>query len=183
MLTVEQIIAAQKAQVATLFDLSGKALASVEKLNELNLQAAKASLTESANHAQAVMGVKDLQELVALQNAAIQPLAEKAASYSRHLYDISTSIAAEFTKLAEVQAADAQKQFVSAIDSAVKNAPQGSESAVAAVKNAVSTATAAMESVQKAVKQATELAEANFNAMTTTAVSAAKPAKGAKAAA
>lgn len=183
MLTVEQIIAAQKAQVATLFDLSGKALASVEKLNELNLQAAKASLTESANHAQAVMGVKDLQELVALQNAAIQPMAEKAASYSRHLYDISTSIAAEFTKLAEVQAADAQKQFVSAIDSAVKNAPQGSESAVAAVKNAVSTATAAMESVQKAVKQATELAEANFNAMTTTAVSAAKPAKGAKAAA
>jgi phasin family protein len=183
MLTVEQIIAAQKAQVATLFDLSSKALSSVEKLNELNLQAAKASLSEGASHAQAVMSVKDLQELVALQNTVMQPMAEKAASYSRHLYDIATSMGAEFTKLAEVQAADAQKQFVAAVDGAVKNAPQGSESAVAAVKNAVSTATAAMESVQKAVKQASELAEANFNAMTSTAVSAAKPAKSAKAAA
>ena len=183
MLTVEQIIAAQKAQVATLFDLSSKALTSVEKLNELNLQAAKASLSEGASHAQAVMSVKDLQELVALQNTVMQPMAEKAASYSRHLYDIATSMGAEFTKLAEVQAADAQKQFVAAVDGAVKNAPQGSESAVAAVKNAVSTATAAMESVQKAVKQATELAEANFNAMTTAAVSAGKPAKSGKAAA
>ncbi len=183
MLTVEQIIAAQKAQVATLFDLSSKALASVEKLNELNLQAAKASLGETASHAQAVMGVKDVQELVALQNAAIQPMAEKAASYSRHLYDIATGMGAEFTKLAESQAADAQKQLVTAMDTAAKNASQGSESAVAAVKNAVSTATAAMESVQKAVKQATELAEANFTAMTSSAVSAAKPAKSSKAAA
>ncbi|MDO8275430.1 MAG: phasin family protein, partial [Serpentinimonas sp.] len=47
-------------------------------------------------------------------------------------------------------------------------------SAVAAVKSAVSTASAAMESVQKAVKQASELAEANFNAVTSTAVSGAK---------
>ena len=183
MLTVEQILAAQKAQIATLFDLSSKALASVEKLNELNLQAVKASLGETASHTQAMMGVKDLQDLVVLQNAAIQPLAEKAASYSRHLYDIATGMGAEISKLAESQATDAQKQFVTAMDAATKNAPQGSESAVAAVKNAVSTATAAMESVQKAAKQAAELAEANFNAMTTTAVTAAKPAKGAKAAA
>jgi len=183
MLTVEQIIAAQKAQVATLFDLSSKALASVEKLNELNLQAVKASLGESASHAQAVMGVKDVQELLALQNAVIQPMAEKAASYSRHLYDIATGMGAELTKLAESQAADAQKQLVTAMDTAAKNAPQGSESVVAAVKNAVSTATAAMESMQKAVKQATDLAEANFNAVTSTTVSAAKPAKASRAAA
>lgn len=184
MLTVEQIIAHQKAQVAALFDLSSKALASVEKLNELNLQAAKASLSEGASHAQALLSVKDLHELVTLQNAALQPLAEKAASYSRHLYEIATSMGAEVSKLAEAQTADAQKQFVSAVDNAVKNAPQGSEAAVAAVKNAVSTATAAMESVQKAVKQAAELAEANFNAMTSSAVTASKPAtKSAKAAA
>ena len=59
MLTVEQILAAQKAQVSTLFDLSSKALASVERLNELNLQAARASLSETASHAQAVLGESD----------------------------------------------------------------------------------------------------------------------------
>ncbi len=181
MLTVEQILAAQKAQVATLFDLSSKALASVEKLNELNLQAAKASLSESASHVQAVLSVKDVQELVALQSTVLQPLAEKAASYSRHLYDIASGVGAEFGKVAEVQAADAQKQFAAAVDTAVKSAPQGSESAVAAVKNAMSTATSAIESVQKAVKQATELAEANFSAVTSSALSAAKPVKTTKA--
>ncbi len=176
MLTVEQILAAQKAQVSTLFDLSSKALASVERLNELNLQAARASLSESASHAQAVLGAKDLQDVVALQSAALQPLAEKAASYSRHLYEIATGMGTELSKVAEAQASDAQKQFVAAVDSAVKNAPQGSESAVAAVKSAVSTASAAMELVQKGVKQATELAEANFNAVTSTAAASAKPA-------
>jgi len=174
--TVDQILAAQKAQVSTLFDLSTKALASVEKIAELNLQASKASLSETASHAQALLGVKDVQELMTVQAAAVQPLAEKAASYSRHLYDIATGMGTELSKVAEAQASDAQKQFVAAVDSAVKNAPQGSESAVAAVKSAVSTASAAMESVQKAVKQATELAEANFNAVTSTAAAGAKPA-------
>jgi phasin family protein len=183
MLTIEQIVAAQKAQVATLFDLSTKALSSVEKLTELNLQASKASLTEGANHAQALLNVKDAQELLALQSGALQPLAEKAASYSRHLYDIATGMSTEISKVAEAQAADAQKQFVAAVDTAVKNAPQGSESAVAAVKNAMSTATAAIESVQKAVKQASDLAEANFNAVTSSALSASKPVKAAKTAA
>jgi phasin family protein len=177
MMTVEQILAAQKTQVANLFDLSSKALASVEKLTELNLQASKATLVEGANQAQALLSVKDVQELVALQSAGLQPLAEKAASYSRHLYEIASGMGAELSKLAEGQAADAQKQFVSAVDSAVKNAPQGSEQAVSAVKQAMSTASAAMESVQKAVKQATELAESNFNAMTANAA----PAKAAKA--
>lgn len=182
MMTVEQILSAQKAQVASLFELSAKALTSVEKLSELNLQAAKASLTETANHAQAVLAVKDVQELLALQSGLMQPLAEKAASYSRHLYDIASGVSTELTKVAESQAADAQKQFAAAVDSAVKNAPQGSEAAVAAVKNAVSTASAAMESVQKAVKQAAELAEANFNSVASSAVSASKSVRSTKAA-
>jgi cell division ATPase FtsA len=56
------------------------------------------------------------------------------------------------------------------VDSAAKNAPAGSESAVAIMKSSVSAANNALESVQKAVKQATEMAEANFNAVAATAV-------------
>lgn len=174
MLTVDQIVAAQKAQIATVFELSSKALASVEKIVELNLQATKAALSDSATSAQNLLSIKDVQELLALQTNVLQPLAEKAASYSRHLYDIASGAAAEFSKAAEAQASDAQKQFTSVVDNAVKNAPQGSESAVAAVKNAISTASTAMESMQKVVKQATEMAEANFNTVTAQAVSAAK---------
>ena len=58
------------------------------------------------------------------------------------------------------------------VDTAVKNAPAGSENAVALVKSAVAAANNAYESVQKASKQATDMAEANFQAITSTAVKA-----------
>ena len=174
MLTAEQIVAAQKANLETLFGLTQKAFEGVEKLVELNIQASKAALAESASHTQAVLSVKDAQELLALQAGLMQPLAEKTAAYSRHLYDIASSTGADFTKAAEAQATDAQAKLMAVIDNATKNAPAGSETAVAVVKSAGSAANNAMESVQKAVKQATEMAEANFNTVASTAVNAAK---------
>jgi phasin family protein len=172
MLTAEQIIAAQKANLETLFDLTSKAFEGVEKLVELNLQVAKASLGEVQSTATASLGVKDAQELLALQAGLLQPAAEKAAAYGRHLYDIAAATNAEVTKVAEAQVAAAQAKFTSAVDGAVKNAPAGTESAAALVKSAIAAASNAMESMQKATKQATEVAEANFTALTNTAVKA-----------
>jgi phasin family protein len=176
MLTAEQIVAAQKANIETLFGLTQKAFEGVEKLVELNLQATKAALAESANSTQALLSVKDAQELLALQTSLLQPMAEKTVAYSRHLYDIASGTSAEFTKAAEANAVDAQKKILAVVDNASKNAPAGSETAVAVIKSAVSAANNAMESVQKAVKQATEMAEANFNTVTATAVNATKTA-------
>ena len=105
MLTAEQVVAAQKANLETLFGLTQKAFEGVEKLVELNVQATKAALAESANHTQAVLSVKDAQELLALQAGLMQPLAEKTAAYSRHLYDIASGAGAEFTKAVEANLA------------------------------------------------------------------------------
>ena len=174
MLTAEQIVAAQKANLETLFDLTNKAFEGVEKLVELNLQVAKASLGEVQATATASLGAKDAQELLALQAGLLQPAAEKAAAYGRHLYDIAASTNAEVSKVAEAQVASAQAKFAGAVDSAVKNAPAGTESAAALVKSAIAAASSAMESVQKATKQAADVAEANFQTLTNTAVKAAQ---------
>ncbi|RYY72695.1 MAG: phasin family protein, partial [Comamonadaceae bacterium] len=64
--------------------------------------------------------------------------------------------------------------FAGMVDNASRNAPAGSETAVAVLKSAVAAANNAYESVQKAVKQASDVAEANFNAVQTQAVAAAK---------
>ncbi len=165
MMTAEQIVASHKANVETLFGLTAKAFEGVEKLVELNLTAAKAALAESAQNSQNVLSVKDAQELLALQASLFQPLAEKTAAYSRQLYDIASGTGGEFTKAFEAQAALAQKQFASLVDSASQNAPAGSESAVAMMKSAVAAANNAFESVQKAVKQANDLAESNYAAL------------------
>ena len=174
MLTPEQILASHKANVETLFGLTNKAFEGVEKLVELNVTASKAALNEAAGTTQAILGVKDAQELLALQAALFQPLAEKTAAYSRHLYDIASGTGAEFGKAFEAQATDAQKKFMAVVDNAAKNAPAGSETAVAVFKSAIAAGNNALESVQKAVKQATDVAEANFNAVASTAVNAAK---------
>jgi phasin family protein len=176
MLTVEQVIASHKANIETLFGLTNKAFEGVEKIVELNMTASKAALSEAATHTQTMLSVKDAQELLALQSNLLQPLAEKTAAYSRHLYDIATATSAEFTKNAEAQASDVQKKIAGMVDSAAKNAPAGSESMVAIMKSSVAAANNALESVQKAVKQATEVAEANFNAVAATATNATKAA-------
>ena len=180
MFTVEQVVASHKSNIETLFGLTNKAFEGVEKLVELNLTAYKAAMAEASSHTQTMLSVKDAQELLALQSGLMQPLAEKTAAYSRHLYDIATGATAEFTKSVEAQAADAQQKFASLVESAAKNAPAGSESAVAVMKSAVSAANTALESVQKAVKQATDVAEANFQAVAATATNATKQATGKK---
>jgi phasin family protein len=167
-------MASQKAGMETLFGLTNKAFEGVEKLVELNVQASKAALAETANQTQALMSVKDAQELLAMQAGLMQPLAEKSAAYSRHLYDIATGTSAEFSKALEGQATEAQAKFMGLVDGASKNAPAGSETAMAVMKSAVAAANNAFESVQKAVKQATDMAEANFATVSNTAVNAAK---------
>ena len=176
MINTEQIVASNKAALNNAFAMSNDAFTSVEKLVELNLTAARSSLTESADFFKSLMGAKDPQQFLALQAEFFQPLAEKTAAYSRHLYDIASGTSSEFTKAFEAQSAAAQKQFANLVDSATSNAPAGSETAVAVMKSAVTAANNAYESVQKAVKQATDMAEANIAAVTNTAVATAKTA-------
>ena len=172
MLTAEQIVAANKANVETLFGLTNKAFEGVEKLVELNLQVAKAALGEAADNSKAVLSVKDAQELMTLQAGLLQPAAEKAAAYARHLYDIASATNADLAKIVEAQTTDAQKKVMAMVDAQVKNAPAGTENVVALVKSAVAAANNAYETVHKAGKQAADMMEANFQAATSTAVKA-----------
>ncbi|AQV93646.1 Phasin (PHA-granule associated protein) [Cupriavidus necator] len=175
-LTPEQVAAAQKANLETLFGLTTKAFEGVEKLVELNLQVVKTTFAESVDNAKKALSAKDAQELLAIQAAAVQPVAEKTLAYTRHLYEIASETQSEFTKVAEAQLAEGTKKVQALVDNFAKNAPAGSESTVAIVKSAISAANNAYESVQKATKQAVEIAETNFQAAATAATKAAQQA-------
>lgn len=172
--TPEHVLAAHKANLETLFGLSTKAFEGIEKIVELNVAASRAALTEAAQHSQALLNVKDAQELLALQSSILQPMAEKTAAYHRHLYNIATSTSADIGKTLETKAAEFQQGVNALIDSTIQHAPAGSETAVTVVKTAVSAANNAFESVQKAVKQASDLAESNLKAMASAAPAAHK---------
>ena len=70
------------------------------------------------------------------------------------MYEIAASTGAEVARVAEANRAEAQAKFMSIVDTAVKNAPAGTENAVALVKSAVAAANNAFETAQKAGKQA-----------------------------
>lgn len=78
------------------------------------------------------------------------------------------------TRVVEATTAEARARFLAIVDTAVKNAPAGSEHGVALVKSAVAAANNAIESAQKASKQANEVAQANFDTLTSTAARATK---------
>ncbi|MBU6193950.1 MAG: TIGR01841 family phasin [Burkholderiales bacterium] len=176
MLTPEQLMAAQKANMETLLGLTHKAFEGVEKLVELNMQLARAALSDSADTAKAALSVQDAQALLALQAEWLQPAAEKAVAYNRSLYDLAQAAQAEWVKAAEAQMSAAQQNLHALIDTAAQRAPAGSEDAVALVKSAVTAANQAFEQVHKAARQAADIADANLQAMAGRAAAAGKAA-------
>ena len=173
LVTPEQFAAANKAQFDTVFGLTNKAFEGFEKLIELNVQVVKSTLAESQENAQRALSVKDPQGLLELQASLVQPVAEKALSYGRHLYEIASSTQAEFARVAEAQYEEQNRKVQSLVDNVAKSAPAGSETAVAVMKSAVTAANTTYETVRKATKQAIEIAESNFNAAATAATKAA----------
>lgn len=162
----EQFSSATKAsldaQFALFTSLSGKAFESIEKIVELNLTAAKATLEESTATAKQLLSAKDPQEFFALTAAQAQPAAEKATAYSRHLAAIASGAKEEFSKAAESQIAETNRKVISLVEEVSKNAPAGSENAVAMFKSAIGNANAGFEQFSKSSKQAVETIEANL---------------------
>jgi phasin family protein len=170
--TTEQFATANKATVETLLTVANTAFASAERLAALNLNTARAMLEDSVANAKALLGVKDVQQLIAMQTTLAQPAVEKAVAYSRSVYEIATQTQEELTKVVEGQFSEINKNVSVALDKAVKNAPAGSDVAVAAVKSAIAAANSAYDSMTKAAKQVAEIAEANVAAATTATVKA-----------
>ena len=163
----EQFSAAAKAnfeaQLALFTTLTGKAFDSVEKIVDLNLNAAKASLEDSSITAKQLLSAKHPQEFFSLTAAQAQPSAAKAIAYGRHLAGIATTAQAEFARITEEQIAETGRKVSALVDDVSKNAPAGSENVVALFKNAIGSANAGYEQFSKTTKQAVEVMKANVN--------------------
>ncbi|CAM4065196.1 MULTISPECIES: TIGR01841 family phasin [Bordetella] len=160
----QQVLDRQKSALNALTATQATLFAGFEKLVDLNLKVVKATLDEVAQTSQQAFGVKDPQEATAFATSLVQPSAEKALAYGKHVYDIVAGVQGELAKLAEAQIAEGQQQVADAVEQFSKNAPTGSESAVALLKSSLATANGAYDSLSKAAKQAVEVAESNLNA-------------------
>jgi phasin family protein len=162
--TPEKVSEAQKQNIEAMIKLSQKAFEGVEKMVDLQLNAARASLQESSEKFQALLSVKDAQELVNVNKEMATPSAEKALAYSRTVYDIASQTSSEVQRLIDAQIADANKKLVDALDELAKTAPAGSEGVVSMMKTSLAAANSAFETANKAARQVVEMAEKNMRA-------------------
>lgn len=151
-----------EAQLAFLNTLTSKAFEGVEKLVDLNLNAVKAIVEERSAATQQLLAAKDPQEFFSLSTAQVQPSAEKAFTYARHLANIASSTQAELTKATEAQIAEVTRKVTTLVDDVTKHAPAGSENAVAIIKSLIGNANAGYEQFSKTTKQAVEAVETNL---------------------
>ncbi len=162
----QQIFANQKASLDKILAAQNLIFGGFEKLVDLNLKVMKASFDDVASKSQEAIDVKDPQEAVAFTSGLMQPNADKAMAYSKHVYDIVSSVQTELSRIAEEQLSQGQQQVHETIEQLAKNAPTGTEGAIALLKSSVASANSAYETVAKAAKQASETAESNITAAT-----------------
>lgn len=162
--THEDMSEAQKQNIDAMLRLSHKAFEGIEKMVDLQLAAARTSLQETADKFQALMSVKDAQEMMAVNKDIATPSAERALAYSRTIYDIASQTSGEVQRLIDSQIAEANKKVVDALDEFAKSAPAGSESLIAMMKSSLTAASSAYETANKAARQVVEMAERNMKA-------------------
>lgn len=165
-LNIEQLAAANKATVDSLLAVANTALATAERIAALNLGTARNALEDSAAATKAVFAAKSPNDVASLQSSMVQPAVEKAVSYSRSLYEISSESQQQIAKMFEAQFVDFQSKISGMIDQAAKAAPAGSEGIVAAMQSAVAAANSAFNNMVTMTKQFSDTAQANMAAAT-----------------
>jgi phasin family protein len=164
MLTIEQVMASQKAQLEAVFGLGATAFEGAEKLMSLNVATSKALMSEAAESSAALLQAKDPAAAFGFLSAQAQPSVDKFVAYNRQAFDIVSETGAEIGRAVEAQVTQQQASFGAFVDAALKNAPAGSESASAFIKSAMAASQNAQAMMQKAVKQATDMAQQSVQA-------------------
>jgi len=167
----EQFAEFNKAGYDNAMKLASLSLEKTERLAKLNLQAAKVALEQGVYSANAVSGVKDVQDLFTLRAKLTEAGVQTALGYSRGVYEIASEAQADFSALAEEAFASYTKGMAAWVEKATKNAPAGSDVAVTALKSTVAATTAAFDQLSKATKQVVNFADASMRAATANAAS------------
>ncbi|HYD94838.1 MAG TPA: TIGR01841 family phasin [Noviherbaspirillum sp.] len=152
-----------EANLALVASLTSKTLESMEKLINLNIAAARASMEESQAATRQILAAKDPQEFFSLVASQTKPNFEKAVAYGNHVTNIAGSVQAEFSKAAESQFAQFSRKITELVEDAAQKAPVGSDGMVAAIKAAMGNASSAYDQFTKSAKQAAEVVEASVN--------------------
>jgi len=152
-----------EAQIAVATSLTGTAVESLQKLVELNLNAARATLEDSTTMTKQLLSAKDMQDFMSLSVSQAQPALVKAVSYGRHLAGIATAAQESLTRATQEQMAETNSRMTEVTGDASRSAPQMSGNMMEMMQMAFNTANANYQRLNRTAQQAAEAAQANLN--------------------
>jgi phasin family protein len=129
----EQIVAAQKVGVETLYGFLNTAFEGYEKLAALNLQAAKASILENEAIASEALSFSatDPKSFFELQSRQSQATTKKAQAYWHHVNEIATETRSQLLTSSEKLVSEYVRETQVVINSLAHNPPAASEAITA----------------------------------------------------
>lgn len=169
MLTIEDVVSAQKTNAHQGFELASHQLAYGQALLALNVRASKTALTATSRYAQALLDIKQPQDYWQLHAGLVQPLVEQGQAYGQEAQQATTTLTAQWGQWLQTRTAHAQQGFQKAVQSQFEHVPAGSQAAGSALKNWVATASTAVEAWQKAAQHVTQLTQTHIETLSKTA--------------
>lgn len=157
MKTPEDLMKMQSEMASAASAAAMKTLEGFRKLTEVNMQAARASLEQSADQINALLAAKDVNTLTSLVTSFAQPSADKFTNYARAVYAVTSETNADLAKMVQDQINRVNAQLAASIESLARNAPSGSEGSVAFIRQALSTANASYEQFNEQMKKMVEM--------------------------
>jgi phasin family protein len=127
---------ANKAVIDAMLSATRAVFEATENLVSLNFETAREVLDASTENTQALLSSKSPQEATALQNTLGKAAVEKAAAYSRGVFEVSTRAASELGRLFQSQFEELTKVSQEIAQKAAKDSPFSADLAQAAVKQA-----------------------------------------------
>jgi phasin family protein len=153
MLTLEQLVAAQRASLGCAFGAFGRAFEGFEKLVALNIEATRATLGEAQASARLALSSSNAP-------VAMQPNAERVSAYLRQTFDIVSATNADVAGMYAELFRQACQSLTTSHQTTTEDMTAPVDSATAFWKYAMNAANGGYGAMQQVLRQATAAAEA-----------------------
>jgi len=149
----------QAEQARAINAAAARSIEGFQKLAELNLETARASMEATAEQIRELLAARDVKTLTELVSSYSKPHPEAFKAYAQAVYSISRETGAELADIVDERVAESQRQLYAAIEELASKAPAGSEGVVAFTRQVMAASTTAYDELTKAARQFAQMAD------------------------
>lgn len=158
----EELGKMQAEQLRNVNAVAARTLEGFQKLTELNLQTARASMEATGEQIRELLAARDVQALTELVTSLSKPRSDEFKAYAQAVYAISRETGNDLAAMIEEQVSESQRRLYAVVEEMAAKAPAGSEGAIAFTRQVLSASTTAYDELNKAARQFMQMADSTM---------------------